>query len=280
MFHFITTAVYQPFLNILVLFYWAIGKTPIGFDMGIAVILLTLFIRFLLLPVTLASHRSEEERRRIHQEVEEIETKYSAHPVERKEKVKKVLRDNPRILLAEGFMFVIQLVIALILWRIFATGLSGEDLHLLYPWMPEVPQPFHLDFLNRFDLTHPDLFLNVVQTFVIFLLETVAILTSPYPVTRQEVIRVQVILPLVSFAIFAFLPAGKKLFVITTLLFSLVIIILQVVYRTFKKLFPDPEPEEEHPQYYPYPPYPYPPYPYPYPPKPSEEGTENDASHS
>ena len=46
------TYLYQPFLNLLVLFYWLLGQTPIGFDMGFAVIMLTLLVRFILLPLS------------------------------------------------------------------------------------------------------------------------------------------------------------------------------------------------------------------------------------
>lgn len=260
----LTTYLYQPFLNLLVFFYWLVGHTPFGYDMGFAVILLTLSIRILLLPITLASQRSEAERRKIHDRIQEIESHEMATPVEKKEKIREVLRANPRILLSEAFMFLIQLAIALILWRIFATGLSGQDLHLLYPFMPTLPQPYVLTFLGHYDLTHPDLLLNIIQSVIIFVLETIVVLSSPYPVSRGEVVRVQIILPIVSFVIFAFLPAGKKLFVITTLLFSLTVLLLQMLYRVYKRYFPDPEPEPEKPAYpmypYPYPPYPYPPY--------------------
>lgn len=243
----ITTFIYQPFLNLIVFFYWLLGFTGIGADMGVAVILLTIAIRILLLPITLASHRSEKERRDIEEKVQVIREKYHGQPVERDAAIKKLLRGNPRIILAEMFMFAIQVIIALILWRIFATGLSGEDLHLLYNWMPEVPQPFNLTFLGRYDLTHPDWHLNVVQALLIFVLETVAVVTSPYSVSRTEVVRVQLVLPVVSFMIFAFLPAGKKLFVITTLSFSLVITLLRAILHWYHKTFRPPVEEEDLP---------------------------------
>lgn len=244
-----TEFIYQPFLNVLVLAYWAIGRTPIGYDMGVAVILLTLFIRFILLPMTLMGHRSEKERREIDAQAKAIKEKFAHDPVQMDREIKKVLRSKPRILIAEGVMFTIQVAISLILWRIFATGLGGEDLHLLYSWVPDVPQPYNLTFLGRFDLTHPDVLLNVVQSLVIFVLEAFALLTSPYPTTRSEVVRVQLTLPILSFIIFAFLPAGKKLFVITTLLFSLAVMIVRYVIYLFHKYFPEPEAEEKPEQY-------------------------------
>lgn len=245
-----TQFIYQPFLNVLVLFYWAIGQTTVGYDMGVAVILLTVFIRILLLPMTLMGHRTEKERREIEEKIKELTEKYSSDPVRQQKEIKQILRVRPRILIAEGIMFSIQLAIFFLLLRLFSKGLGGEDLHLLYSWVPEVPQPYNLTFWGgRFDLTHPDFILNLAQSIVIFLFEAFALVTSPYPTTRQEIIRVQFILPVVSFIAFAFLPAGKKLFVITTLLFSLAVSVTRHALYLYHKYFPEPEAEEKPEQY-------------------------------
>src|SRR5690606_17848868 len=107
-----------------------------------------------------------------------------------------------------------------ILYRIFTTGLEGEDLHLIYTFMPEFKYPFNLNFLGRYDLSHPNLFLNLIQSLTIFSVEVINIIDSPFPVSRGEFIRYTLILPIASFFIFMFLPAGKKVFIITTLWFS------------------------------------------------------------
>lgn len=239
------TYLYQPFLNILVLFYWAVGHTPLGYDMGIAVILLTILVRIILLPLTIAGHRSESERRDLQKRVEEVKALYPHDPVARKKAVKKVMRAKPRIIISEMTAFFIQTVIALTLWRIFTSGLTGEDLHFLYSWIPDVPQPYNLTFLGRFDLTHPDWILNLTQAILIFIMETIAVITTPYYVSREEVVRVQLVLPVVSFIFFAFMPAGKKLFVITTLCFSLLIIIMRLILRLVSKFNGSSESPEE-----------------------------------
>ncbi len=242
--------VYQPFFNILVLFYWALGRTSTGYDMGVAVILLTILIRIILLPLTILGHRSEKERREIEVKVKQVQQQFAGDPLLLQQETKVVLRSKPRIILAEGFMFLVQLVIALILYRIFTTGLEGEDLHLLYSWIPTVPQPYNLMFLGRFDLSRSNVWLNLLQSLVIFVLEAAALMTSPYPTSRQEIFRVQLTLPIVSFMVFAFLPAGKKVFIITTLLFSLLVVIIRQTVYLYHKLFPEPEPEAEKPLQY------------------------------
>lgn len=222
MFSLFTLLIYQPFFNILVFFYWMLdlvtGGNP---DMGIAVILLTILIRVLMLPLSFAGMRTEDERREIAKQINELEDKYRSEPVIYQTEKKKIFKTNSRIFIAEGVNLAIQVGIALMLWRIFNTGLKGEDIHLLYSFMPKVDLPFNLVFLGRFDLTHTNVVLNLIQSFLLFLLETLMAYTSPYPTTKGQVVRLQLVLPVVSFLVFMALPAGKKLFVITTLLFSI-----------------------------------------------------------
>jgi YidC/Oxa1 family membrane protein insertase len=227
-----TLVVYQPFFNILLFFYWALGivGTP---DMGVAVILLTLVIRVLMLPLSLSGHRSEASRREIAAKIKDIETEYSHDPVASRKAVKQVFKGNSRVVVSEMISLGIQVAIALMLWRIFGTGLEGEDLHLLYPFMPKIEFPFNLIFWDTFDLSKPSLTLNLFQTFLIFILETLSVLTSPYPPTKGEVVRLQLTLPLVSFVIFMGLPAGKKLFVITTLLCSIALTLLRYIKQRY-----------------------------------------------
>ncbi len=238
------TVIYQPFLNILVFFYWLLGLVMENPDMGIAVIFLTILIRFLLLPLSIAGERSEKERREISEKVKEIEEIYSDDPIRKEKERKKVLKTNRRVLFSELFNLTIQVTIAIMLWKIFATGLGGEDLHLIYSQMPDVHLPFNLMFLNRYDLTHTSLILNLIQSLLIFLLEVISLYSSPFPVSKKEVVRLQLVLPVVAFVIFMSLPAGKKLFVITSLSFSILFKLIQIAYRKFKSYGQEAEDEE------------------------------------
>jgi membrane protein insertase Oxa1/YidC/SpoIIIJ len=235
-------------------------------DMGVAVVLLSIVIRIILLPITLAADRSEHERHEIALKAKEIESKYAHDPVKMSKEIKKLFRSNPRIISAELVDFLISALITFLLIRIFATGIEGADLYLLYPWMPKVPQPYNLVFLGQFDLSRPNFILNVIQSLVILLVEILAEFSSPFHnllskehvvvpqtnsitrtkdtyivETRSRVTSLQVILPLMSFAIFMFLPAGKKLFIITTLLFSAMLMIVKMVRRKYLQVFSPPE---------------------------------------
>jgi hypothetical protein len=88
-----------------------------------------------------------------------------------------------------------------------------------------------------------------LQSFLIFLVETIGLSTSPYKVKRDEVVRYQIILPIVSYAVFSVLPAGKKLFVITTLSFSLVFMVGKIIYRWIQKIVNPPK-EKKAPRFH------------------------------
>lgn len=235
MLHYFTLFIYQPFFNLLVFFYWGLEMlTRDHADMGVAVILLTIVIRVLLLPLSLAEQRSSKERKEISEKIRQIEEEFKTDHIAREKAKKAVMKSNRRILIAEIINLSVQVAIALMLWRMFKTGLSGADLHLLYPFMPSVEQPFNLVFWGKYDLTHSSLVLNLIQSFLIFLLETISMYGSEDEVSRSQVVRLQLILPIVSFFVFLFLPAGKKLFVITSLIFSIILTLYRVTKYRFE----------------------------------------------
>ena len=216
---------YQPFLNILVVIYYGL-KLVMGdqADMGIAVILFTIVVRILMLPLTVSGDRSEAERRRMEEEVDKIKKEFAADPVARDAHIKALMRSNKRVVVSSTINLVVQTVLALMLWRIFAQGLLGADFHLLYDFVPQPKAPFNLTLMGKYDLTHSNPTLNALQSILIFVMEAEAGLFSPFPITKQDIILMQLTLPIGSYIIFSQLPAGKKLFIITSLIFSILYI--------------------------------------------------------
>ncbi len=234
---FITTFIYQPFFNLLVAYYDGLSRIPGQHaDMGVAVILLTITIRILMLPLTISATRTQKERRDIEENINRTRDEYRNNPILQKEEIRKTFKKNRRVIISEAINFTIQMAIFFILYRIFTTGLGGADMHLLYSFMPDIAVPHNaLVFLGKYDLTHPNLTLNFIQSITIFIVEAVNLIDSPFPTTRNEFVRYTLILPLASFFIFLFLPAGKKLFVITTLWFSILYTTLRILMRLYRK---------------------------------------------
>lgn len=231
--------IYQPFFNLLVLFYALLDRIPnLQADMGLAVILFTISIRVLMLPLSIASNRSAKERHEIQQTILKYQQEHRNAPQLAKAKVRTLFKTNRRVLISETINFIIQVIIFFILYRIFTTGLEGEDFHLLYSFMPEVEITHEsLVFLGRYDLTKPSLLLNILQSLSIVAAESMSLINSPFPITRNDVVRDVIILPLGAFILFLGLPSGKKLFIITTLMFSFFFMLTMVLTRVFSRMF-------------------------------------------
>lgn len=225
-----TTFIYQPLFNLLVGIYWLLEQTvPQHADMGNAVIIFTVFFRILWLPITWSSSRTAKEEYEIGEKVKKIQQQFKTDPIREKEEMKKVLRNNRRIVVMSAINIFFQVMVMLMLYRIFTTGLEGADFHLIYSWMPEHPEQFNLTWLNgRFDLSHPNWTLNWINSGALFVMELMASWMSPFPTGRAELMSL-IVLPLGAFTFFAFMPAGKKLFVITTLLISIGIMLAKAL---------------------------------------------------
>jgi membrane protein insertase Oxa1/YidC/SpoIIIJ len=234
------TYFYQPFFNILVGIYWGLGQIIPNPDMGMAVILFTVVVRFVMLPLSLAGDRSAAEKVAIAKEIQKVKQE-TTDPIKRRNKVRQIMKSNPMTIFFEALTIGIQVLIILMLYRIFKTGLEGADLHLVYDFVPTVPLPINLVFLGEVDLSQPSLGLNFLQSVAIFTLESLAMFLSPKPVTRKEFLSLAIAMPVVSFLIFGLLPAGKKLFIITSLFISILILLLkQVAFWYYMWLRPTP----------------------------------------
>lgn len=231
---FFTLYIYQPFFNILVGLYWLVGQVLPTPDMGIAVILFAVAVRIILLPIDLVGEQSDEDKFQISQKYKQINKEFSHDPIRQREETKKLMRQSPGAIFSEIFNITVQVVIILILYRIFATGLEGEDLHLLYKFMPSIHLPINLMFLGEYDLSHTNSTLNLLQSVMIGLSEIVHLYFAPIKPTKKDLISLVFFLPVVSFILFMFLPSGKKVFIITSLAFGIVIkIIRQILYLTY-----------------------------------------------
>ena len=219
--------IYQPFLNLLVGVYYLLDFIPgLTVDMGWAVIIFTIVFRILWLPISLSSDRKEGDKRRIAEKIKELSILYAKDPIVRKAEERKLMIENKGLMIATYIDIGFQVIIALMLYRIFSKGLMGVDFHYLYHFIPAPDKPFNLMFLGRYDLTHPNITLNVIQTVCILVIEILSVTFSPFPARKRDLSTV-FILPLIAYLFFSLMPAGKKLFVIVTLLFSIILMLVK-----------------------------------------------------
>lgn len=216
--------IYQPFFNLLVVIYNLLdllfpGKT----DIGVAVIIFTIIFRIILLPLSWASDRSEKDKHEIAEKLEKIKKEYKNDPITLNKKKKEIFKVNKLVVALEIFDITIQIIIIIMLWRIFAYGLEGADMHLLYKSVKE-PSHINMIFLGKYDLSHPNQHLNIINSLVLFAVEILNVYFSPFKLSRIELLT-PIVLPIGVYFYMSGMPAGKKLFMITTLFFTLGIIL-------------------------------------------------------
>jgi len=201
--------------------------------MGIALIIFTLLMSFLLLPVSLKSGETEDERRELMKTLQKIEKDYHDYPVEIQERQRKVIRAHRGVFRWWYVSMAIYLAYFIILYRIFKTGLRGADLDLLYNWVPTPKQPLNLVFLGKIDMVKPNPLLNTVSAGLTFVAEGLSIWFSPHPATREDWLML-ILAPLAAYFITMRIPSGQELFFTVSLLFVIFLMVTREVRSVWK----------------------------------------------
>ena len=154
---------YRPLFNGLVFFYNIIP----GNDLGIAIILLTTLIRFILYPLSKKAIQSQKAMAKLQPEIKEIQKKYKNKEEQARAMIG--IYQKYRISPMSGCLpILIQLPILIALYRVFITGLDPEKLNVLYSFI-ERPEALNVMFLGIIDLGQRSIFLAVLAGFFQFI---------------------------------------------------------------------------------------------------------------
>ena len=142
---------YQPFLNILVLFYVYLP----GHDFGVAVILLTIIIRLLLFPVSRRALISQKQMAELQPKIQKIKQKYKNNKQQQTQEMLKLYKQG-NISPASGCLpFLLQLPVLIALYHVFLKGLTPQAMkQALYGFVP-YPGEIVPTLFGLFDLSKP-----------------------------------------------------------------------------------------------------------------------------
>lgn len=228
---FFTTYFYQPFFNLLVGIYWLVCQIFPNPDMGIAMILFAVAVRLIFLPIDLIGERSDKDKFEISEKIKKLKVDLAADPIQMRKEINQVMRQKPGAIISEVFNVIFQALIIVMLYRIFTTGLEGADLHLIYKFMPKIQTPINLMFLGIYDLSRTNNTLNILQSLMIAANEAMHLYFSPVKPDQKDFVSLVIIFPIICFVIFMFLPAGKKVYIITSITFTMTVrLIRQLIY--------------------------------------------------
>jgi YidC/Oxa1 family membrane protein insertase len=213
------TFLYEPLFNALVLLYEYIP----GKDFGVAIIFLTLIIRFLLYPLMMKSIRSQKIMTELQPKIKEIQEKYK----DDKEKQTKEMMDlykrekfNP---FGGCLPLLIQLPLMLALYRVFWSGLSEGAMSHLYSFVPN-PGMINPIFLGFLDLSAPNVVMAILAGVAQFFQTKTMSVKNPPDKKSQfgGLLQKQMLyfFPIFTVVILLKLPAAIGLYWIVTALFS------------------------------------------------------------
>lgn len=222
MLHFISLAytdiIYRPLLNLLVFFYNVIP----GHDIGIVIIVLTIFIRLALAPSFHKSLKSQKAMNDLQPKLNALKEKHKEDKEAQAKAMMELYKEHKINPLGSCLPLIIQLPILIGLYQVFRIALGGHQLTGLYRFIhtPSNISPYFLHFL---DLSKPSIYLGVIAGLAQFWQSK---LMMPKSGQQQDAtmkamqLQTTYVLPVLSVIIAIRLPAGLPLYWIVTTLFA------------------------------------------------------------
>ena len=214
------TILYNPLLNGLVVLY----NTVAFHDLGVAIILLTILIRFLLFPVFQKSVRYQAAMQVIQPKLKKVQELHKNN-MEEQSRAMMALYKEHNVNPFSGILFLfVQLPILIALYQIFLRSLTLEHIAGIYSFVA-VPQSINTLFLGLINLANSSMVIVVGAAIAQYIQGRMSIPQTPtgHVLTSSERVGRQMVFigPLITVLIFAQLPAAISLYWLTTSLFSI-----------------------------------------------------------
>lgn len=220
---------YQPLFNALIWIYLNLTNRNLGW----AVVWLTIFLRIVLLPLTIISERDAVKQKKVEEEALKAAKIFKNDPVAQKEEIRKIMRKNRVSPWAKVMSLGLQLLVLVLLYQVFVRGITGEKIiRLLYPWV-DFPGKINVYFYGfNIGEHHDSLWAGIVALYLFF-----SIYLGEGKGNKKDTSRATFlfIFPIFTFVALWALPMVKSLFILTSMLFSDTITIIR------KIIFPEKE---------------------------------------
>ncbi len=219
------TYLYDPLLNLLIFLYNGSANR----SLGVALIEFTVLIRIFLLPLTILSLRASDRFDRLHRKVARLEDVYKNDRIARKEAIRRLIERHHINPWAKASVLSVQFLILIILYRVFITAIRGHNFIGLYSWNTSP------DFLDPnfwgINLAIRGAILPAIIAFILFLELHFEHRKHAHAITNRDV-AFRLLFPLTVFVLLYLLPAGKSIFVLTSVVFT---VIMDGIYHLFMR---------------------------------------------
>jgi YidC/Oxa1 family membrane protein insertase len=212
---------YQPVFNALIWIYTNIA----GYNLGWAVVWLTIFLRILLLPLTFISEKNVDKDKQLEDDVKKVALHYKNDPIAQKEQVRKLMKKHRASPWAKVLMLGIQALVFILLYQVFIHGISGEKIiKNLYSFV-NYPGKINTSFYGfQIGHLHDTLWAGITAGYL-FLSILIRNLIKRSAGFKADVYFL-IFFPVFTFVLLWFLPMVKSLFILTTMIFSDIVTVI------------------------------------------------------
>lgn len=224
-----TVCLYQPLLNALVWIYNGLAHQ----NMGWAVVILTLFLRLALLPLSIISQRDMLRQRQVEADARKAAESYKKDRVAQNEEYRKIMRANRISPWAKVIVLGIQALVLVLLYQVFISGIFGERLvSVLYQSVSFPGTINNLFYGHNIGLSHDTMWAGICALYLFFgiLIEKIA----DKKWEKSEAVFL-ILFPLFVYILLWILPMAKSLFILTSMVFS------DILTLTRKAIIPTPK---------------------------------------
>jgi len=209
---------FQPLLNLLVWLYNLIG------DIGVAIIIVTILIRFILLPLSLKSMKSQQSLQGLQPKMEEIKRKYKDDKQKQSEELMKFYKENKINPMSSCLPLLVQLPIIFALYGVFQKGLQNSSMDMLYSFVSK-PESINPMLFGLVSMTTPNLILAIVAGALQFVQSWMVFSKQKKSQDKMAGMlgkQMTYFMPVMTVFIAMSLPAGLAIYWITTTVFAIV----------------------------------------------------------
>lgn len=211
------TYLYEPLINISVYFYNGLA----GENIVWAVVLLTVSLRLILLPLSILTERNKTKFAAMKDEFDNIQKKFKNDTVQKKVEIRQLLRKNKFSPWAKAVLLGIQVLVFIVLYQVFIGGVKGKiSRDMLYGWV-DFPSVINTDFFG-FNAAEPSFVWAAVVGLLLMWQVRREFKHRHGKLTKSD-LYYSILFPGSVTLFLWLLPMVKSIYILTTVLFSVII---------------------------------------------------------
>lgn len=220
---------FRPVFNILIYFY----NEFTSYNLGVAVIYLTILLRLILLPFSIISIWKQNFYKKLSKDILKIAQAHKNDTVLQNQEIRDFLKKHRVNPWSKAVVLGVQALTLVLLYQVFLGGIRGEKLHQLYRW---VATP---DFVNTifwsFNLGERSLVWPAAVAIFLFVEITLEQRAKKTFLMNADIVY-RFCFPFLVFAMLYILPMVKSLFILTSLIFSTIVVGgIEILFNTLNR---------------------------------------------